>query len=199
MSKQQLRKVIKTKLSKISSKDVQSQSINVTSRLLQLPQFINASSVAVYMSMAQEVQTIDIIKQCFDQGKKVYLPKCNAFATSTRKKHHLLMLQLKSFEEVLNLQPQGKYKLLEPTQGKDILEEGDLDLIVVPGVAFSEDGSRIGHGAGYYDEFLNVYTKTYAKPYLVGIGLKEQLVGEITLEDHDWKVDVVIAGDKKLP
>lgn len=55
-----------------------------------------------------------------------------------RKRNYLSMLEVSSYENVLQLEPQGKYNLLEPICGNDIMDTGDLDVIIVPGVAFTK-------------------------------------------------------------
>lgn len=195
-AKKQLRTTLKNKLKDISIDSIDLQSIGVLKSLLTVPQFNDAKRVALYMNMPNlEVQTMNIIKYCFDMKKSVYLPRCNTLPKAGRKQNYLSMLEVPSFEDVLQLQPQGKYKLLEPTSGNDIMDTGDLDVIIVPGVAFSRQKARLGHGAGFYDEFLNVYSKKFSKnPYLIGVGLEEQLIDDIPKEDHDWNVDSLVIG-----
>ena len=68
-----------------------------------------------------------------------------------------------------------------------------LDLIIVPGVAFDKNKNRMGHGAGFYDEFITTFhNKFKRKPYLLGVALQEQIVDYIPTEPHDWKLDSII-------
>ncbi|RLV93151.1 5-formyltetrahydrofolate cyclo-ligase [Spathaspora sp. JA1] len=143
-----------------------------------------------------EVRTMEIIKTAFSLGKSVYLPRCNYYQKEGRKMNFLDMLKVSSFEKVQNLQPQGKYNLLEPVDGEDAMEQGNLDMIIVPGVAFTKNKQRMGHGAGFYDEFLNYYYhKHNRKPYLIGVALQEQLVENIPTEDHDWSLDSLVVAN----
>ncbi|KAK4554501.1 hypothetical protein LTR86_008355 [Recurvomyces mirabilis] len=79
---------------------------------------------------------------------------------------------------------------------------GGLDLIVVPGVAFDSAMSRMGHGAGFYDSYLTRFCADgrRKRPFLVGLCLTEQIlpVGEILMQEWDWKVDAVAVGDGRL-
>lgn len=112
------------------------------------------------------------------------------------------MLRIATYDDVLQLQPQGKYQLLEPTVGEDALELGDLDLILLPGVAFSTTLQRLGHGAGFYDEFLSTYKQKWSKlPALIGLALQEQIVPENSLpvEDHDYGLDQIITSSRTFP
>lgn len=193
-AKQSLRKAIASKLCKLSKEEVSKQSLSVFHKLKDLPKFKAARSVALYMSMPNiEIDTMLLIEHCFQQNKTVFLPSCcdsTGKPTSTMR-----FLKVNSFEEVLRLQPRGKFKLREPISGEDALESDGLDLIVVPGVAFTKEGHRLGHGAGYYDKFLTKYNiKFDSKPYLLGVGLEEQLVDALPLETHDWTLDHVVFG-----
>ncbi|RCK56171.1 5-formyltetrahydrofolate cyclo-ligase [Candida viswanathii] len=157
--KKQLRKQIKEKLKSISQESLTHQSHLIHQNLLTHPKFKDARSIAVYMNMPDlEVQTMEIIKSCFTLGKNVYLPRCNYTQIPGRKLNYMSMIRMPTFQSVLNLTPQGKYQLLEPTQGEDVMETGNLDLIIVPGVAFDRAKNRMGHGAGFYDEFITTYT-----------------------------------------
>ncbi|KAM0718823.1 hypothetical protein Q7P37_005895 [Cladosporium fusiforme] len=89
----------------------------------------------------------------------------------------------------------------EGSQGQEDL--GWLDLVVVPAVAFDKQMNRLGHGAGFYDAFLARFCEggKREKPYLVGLCLAEQILGEehkIPTADWDWKVDAVAVGDGTL-
>lgn len=193
--KTQLRKSIKLRLSNVLTQSLATQSLHVLESLKSHPRFVNARSAALYMSMpALELQTDALIKACFDLNKNVYLPRC--VEKTVHQRHYLEMIQVSSYTEVVALEPRGKYKLREPSTGADVMENGNLDLIIVPGVAFSRTGCRMGHGAGYYDEFLSRYLRKFGtRPYLIGVALSEQIEDEIPQEPHDWKIDTVITGN----
>lgn len=195
-AKRQLRRLVKSELSKIPLQSILAQSNDVRNTVTSLPKFASAKRVALYMNMPHlEVQTLDLIRYCFDNDKEVYLPRCSFIEKEGRKMNHMSMLKVPDFQNVVDLKPQGKYNLLEPLEGKDILEDGNLDLIIVPGVAFTKDKERLGHGAGFYDEFLKVYhAKFGSSPFLLGIGLQEQLVDNIPKEEHDWDLDALVIG-----
>lgn len=202
-AKKQLRNQIKASLKTISQESLASQSQLILSRLVNNPTFQNAQSVAVFMNMPDlEIKTLPILKQCFQLNKLVYLPRCNTVPVKHRKPNHLSMLRIATYDDVLQLQPQGKYQLLEPTVGEDALELGDLDLILLPGVAFSTTLQRLGHGAGFYDEFLSTYKQKWSKlPALIGLALQEQIVPENSLpvEDHDYGLDQIITSSRTFP
>jgi 5-formyltetrahydrofolate cyclo-ligase len=75
-----------------------------------------------------------------------------------------------------------------------------LDLIIVPGVAFTPSGSRLGHGKGFYDKFFREYFKKHPnreKTKLIGLALGEQMLKDedIPMEPHDFPIDIVLTSD----
>ena len=78
-----------------------------------------------------------------------------------------------------------------------ILFLGGLDLMVVPGVAFTRDGIRLGHGKGYYDLYLQRLQERYptSKVYTIGICFAQQIFPKIPFSDHDVFIDEVITAD----
>ncbi|KAK6197471.1 5,10-methenyltetrahydrofolate synthetase [Scheffersomyces amazonensis] len=199
--KNHLRKQVKKALKTIPQESLITQSDHIHKQILEHPQFKKAKKIALYMNMPDsEIKTLEIIRSCFKLGKSVYLPKCNYHKTLIRKHNHLTMLKMETFDDVLSLHPRGKYKLLEPEVGHDVIdEETGLDVIIVPGVAFTTERQRMGHGAGYYDEYITHHLKHFGKrPYLIGIGLSEQLVDHLPMEEHDWHLDSIIISDHDI-
>lgn len=180
------------------------QSHSLEQTLRSLPVIQNAQKVGVYMNMDHsEVKTIGLIKALFDMGKKVYLPHCAPLTSSDfkrfdRQTSKLIFFQMPTAQSVLDLKPQGKYKLLEPTSGLDVMDEtSGIDVILLPAVAYTKECFRLGHGAGFYDDYIKRHTSKFGmKPFLIGTGLKEQLVSEIPTEPHDEKLDLVVLADK---
>lgn len=79
---------------------------------------------------------------------------------------------------------------------------GPLDLILIPGVAFTNAGGRCGHGMGYYDKYLHTYFQTYDrkinKTHLIGLAFREQIVNNenLPLDPLDFPLDTVLTSDK---
>lgn len=194
-AKQNLRKLIASKLSTISKDQIRLQSKAVLEKVQRNPAFLNAKSIGLYMSMPNvEIDTLELIRHCFQEQKTVYLPACcDADEKPTRT---MRFLKVGSMDEIENLRPRGKYKLREPVSGEDVMLQGNLDLIIVPGVAFTKEGYRIGHGAGYYDRFISSYCEKFERtPYLLGVSLIEQQVASLPTESHDWVLDDVVFGN----
>ncbi|KAH9202093.1 5-formyltetrahydrofolate cyclo-ligase [Zygosaccharomyces rouxii] len=179
MSKKAVRLAVKEALHKVTSKEVEIQSRCIASALR--PLLESHHDVACYMSMDQgEIDTSYLMEWLFEQGKKVYLPRC----TSTTKTGqvplravgasgghpHLTFHSMDSWEKVKLLEPRGKYNLREPEAESPAPLPPRLDVMLVPGLAFDPSrGTRLGHGAGYYDDFFQRYQLQHKgeKPLLI--------------------------------
>ncbi len=84
----------------------------------------------------------------------------------------------------------GAFGILEPQGGAPCRVE-DIDLMVVPGVAFTSGGSRLGRGKGYYDKYLS---RKGFRAFCVGVCYAHQLLAELPVEPHDRAMDMVISG-----
>lgn len=144
--------------------------------------------------MAGEVETDGIVRAALSAGKTLYVPRMNGRLID--------MLRVYDLEDLDKLEA-GKWGIREPGVMRDGVERqnafqhGELDLIVMPGVAFDSNLARLGYGRGYYDRFVNMYAEKYGNertPLLVGIALDEQIVesGAIPLEEHDRILDAVL-------
>ncbi|MFC1549356.1 5-formyltetrahydrofolate cyclo-ligase, partial [Nitrospirota bacterium] len=83
----------------------------------------------------------------------------------------------------------------EPTTETCVRVE-DVDIVIVPGVAFSEDGARIGYGGGYYDRLLRRVKGTVP---IVALAYEQQLFDELTVEEHDISMDMIITPERTIP
>ncbi|EFW15205.1 hypothetical protein D8B26_004465 [Coccidioides posadasii str. Silveira] len=226
-AKKELRSRIKTVLSGLSGDSVNKQSSTITNALLSLPEYQAAKRLSVYLAMPSgEVQTADIVRDAFSQGKQVYVPyiyQLDPVSTQGRKSV-MEMLALRSIEDYESLQPDkwgipsldagslatrencfGGYGLRGLSHPSTETSKAGLDLIVVPGLAFDESFGRLGHGKGYYDHFFmrcrDDTTSTSRKPYLTALALQEQILPppeRVPAGEQDYPVDVLIAGDGRV-
>jgi len=122
------------------------------------------------------------------------------------------VLRIYSLEDYQSLIP-GLWGIREPPReydGKPRLnvqdaEDGGIDLVLMPGVAFDASFSRLGHGKGYYDRFLSHYSalapvRGWSMPTLLALGFQQQLLpaGEVPVHEYDWLVDGIITPDGAL-
>jgi 5-formyltetrahydrofolate cyclo-ligase len=155
----------------------------IVGAFMSLPEYAVASTVMFYIDVRSEVRTRHDLQLALESGKTIVVPWCNASG-------ELELFRLSSMEE-LEL---GMYRILEPRQELRGLPEkqvsvSELDLIMVPGVAFDRRGGRMGHGKGYYDKLLQ-----HARPDtpLIALAFECQLFDEIPVAAHDIFMDRVI-------
>lgn len=175
MNKKELRAEIKEKISSLDEKYIDSASEKMQKKLISLPLFAEASSVFVYMATKKEPATSLVIKEALKCGKSVYVPKCISKG---------IMIPVKIDENTVF--KAGYMNIPEP---ENIIKEENpkIDLAVLPCVSADYKGNRLGHGAGFYDIFLE--NTNSAKICLCF----EKLVSpEIPTEEHDIKTDVLI-------
>lgn len=210
--KNQLRKDVAIKLNSLDNDIIKSQSDQTANTILNFQPFKNAKTIGLYMHLpTKELQTDKIISNCFLNNKKVYLPRIEPLKTFNDKKNFvnqkscLHFLSVENQLEIDNLLPRGKYQIREPTyhlnNSNDLLLNNEkLDILLLPGVAFTKNCKRLGHGAGFYDDFIKRYREKFNNlPLLIGIGLPDQLIDDhnlLKIEEHDELLDYVIIGDE---
>jgi 5-formyltetrahydrofolate cyclo-ligase len=165
-----------------SQQDADSLSRRIWDKMLALPQFASARTVMTYLDIGSEVRTRHYMSKLWELGKRVVVPYCMA--------NELRLFHMENMDE---LTP-GTWQILEPkpewrSRLDRHVEAAELDLIIVPGLAFDRHGNRLGLGKGYYDRLLQ-----HVRPETVKIALafECQLVDEIPLLPHDVRMDKVI-------
>lgn len=106
----------------------------------------------------------------------------------------MTLVRLNSLNEIESLH-KTKWNIPQPTEDdkrEDALESGGIDLVLVPGLAFTLDGWRLGRGKGYYDFFLSSYLKKFPTPYLLALALNQSIVDSIPHTDNDVKLNEVL-------
>lgn len=141
--------------------------------------FSDASSVALYFPVNGEVDTHEIFKKCVDLKKKVFFPKTLG--------SDLVFLRTRNIEE---LTP-GAFAIPEPPADAERARGDELDLVLVPGVAFDFSGNRIGYGKGFYDRFL----KDIPRQMRFGLAYRFQVLENIPSHETDVKTGRIITED----
>jgi 5-formyltetrahydrofolate cyclo-ligase len=154
----------------------------IVSRFLELPEYQAAGTVMFYIDVRDEVRTRFALPEVIQSEKRIVIPYCVAGE-----------LELFLLEDMTELEI-GMYKILEPrTELRGISEKAvsrdELDLIMVPGVAFDNQGARTGHGNGYYDKLL---AHARLDTPLVAIAFDCQIFPEVPVREHDVYMDKVI-------
>ena len=178
--KAELRKKILQEMKTLSQEQKQAMDRDLTERFLQHPFYQEAKVIATYLSFPHEFQTQELIEQALKDGKKVLIPKTYPKGRMEFVVYHPQQLVKTSFGL---LEPQGDLEVVEPSQ---------IDLIHVPGLAFTTEGYRIGYGGGYYDRYLEHFAgHTMSTIYPCQ-------VQEFNSEDHDIAVQEVLIDERNL-
>ena len=178
--KSELRKQVLQEMKAISQEQKQAIDQALTEGLLQHPFYQETNTIATYLSFPHEFQTQGLIEQALKNGKKVLIPK-------TYPKGRMDFV-------VYNPQQLVKtsFGLLEPQGDLEVVDASQIDLIHVPGLAFTREGYRIGYGGGYYDRYLKHFTgHTLSTVYPCQIR-------DFIPEDHDIPVQEVLIDERNL-
>ncbi|OAD58664.1 5-formyltetrahydrofolate cyclo-ligase [Eufriesea mexicana] len=178
-----LRKKMKNIITQLSIEEKQRQSTKVFEKLCSLPEIQNSKRVSLYLSTKDEIDTIRILKYMFETQKEVFVPRYKGKVIE--------MVKLFSMEDYETL-PLTKWNIKQPNFNEpreNALETGGLDVILLPGVAFTIDG----HGMGYYDKFLELcLKKQQTKPHLIAVAFNEQLREDIPTSENDISLDLIV-------
>lgn len=192
-AKQALRKDLRAKLASMDDDAIMRASEAVAHQLFALPEYTKSKGVACFLSMPKEFNTRPIVERLFQDGKRVFFPRVESV-----KEHKMSMLEASSLADVDSFPP-GRWNIPEPARDGPARVEAcddasDLDLIVVPGLAFDRHGGRLGQGAGFYDRYLARIeeSKGKNKVALVGVTLDELVIECVPRDDRDFVMDKVL-------
>ena len=170
-----LRKEAKEKRSSVENKEELSEKIG--ENLFSLESYKNCKKLFAYFSYPQEVSTKRIIEKALADGKKVALPRCE-------NENKMTYYYIESETEL----EEGNFNgILEPKPNGEKAFPDEETLVIVPALAFGKDGSRLGHGMGFYDRFLargNFKT--------VGLCFGKLLFSALPEDEFDRRVSLVI-------
>ncbi|XP_038211261.1 5-formyltetrahydrofolate cyclo-ligase [Zerene cesonia] len=187
-AKVQLREQIAKSIAQLSKEEKDRQSNIVYNKIINHPYYKSSNRIAIFMSTDEEVNTAPIIAHIQSRGASAFVPQ---YAGGVMK-----MLKVESGDpENMPLTKHGIQQHSKDQKREDGLDSG-LDLIIAPGVAFSLDGGRVGHGGGYYDRYLAKIRADQEKPpKVIAIAFNCQIVDKVPMNDLDQKIDGVIYAD----
>lgn len=178
MDKVQLRNNMKQKLINLTKDEHKLYSKDIRNKLVNSLEWQEATTIGITISTNFEVDTVTIIEKGWSQNKKIVVPKCFP------KQKQLQFLKINSFKDVEN----SFFNLREPIVANTVqVEKSDIDLLIVPGLVFDNQGYRIGFGGGYFDRFLADFNQQ-----TVSLAYHFQMVDEIPKEDYDLPVGKII-------
>ena len=175
MDKKELRRQIRELKRAMTSEQIDAASARLGELFLNCPQYKEAKTIYGYLPYNQEVRTIPMLEQAMREGKRVAVPKC--YGDEMR---FIYMDDLSKVEK-------GYANIPEPI-ADDPVADDKTALVLMPGMAFTKDGKRMGYGGGFYDKFLA------AEPDhpTVALCYDFQMVEDLPTEDYDIPVDCVL-------
>ena len=178
--KSKLRKQVLQEMKAVPQKQKIAMDQALTERFLNHPVYQEAKVIATYLSFPHEFQTQGLIDQTLKAGKKVLIPK-----TYPKGRMEFVVYDPQQLKKT-------SFGLLEPQGDLEVVDASQIDLIHVPGLAFTREGYRIGYGGGYYDRYLENFTgQTMSTIYPCQIQ-------EFNSEDHDIPVQEVLIYEGNL-
>lgn len=155
----------------------------IAEQMLHLPEIVDASAVMLYGASPEEADPGVLEMALRDLGKRIAYPRVAG--------GHDLTVHWVDDPDVL---VEGAFGLMQPRDETPLARLREIDVIVVPGIAFDEAGNRLGFGGGYYDTLL----ADPGAPPTVGIAYEEQLVDDVPHEDRDRPVDVLVTPTRTI-
>jgi len=171
-SKAVIRRQIREKLSRMTEPVRHAKSLAACSLVTASPEFNSARVIMLYLSMPLEVDTSNLALRAWQAGKAVVVPKV------PWDQRRMLPTEITSLTSGLTTTGQG---MREPMSGNPIPLDL-IDLVIVPGLGFTENGYRIGRGMGFYDRFL---AQSDFIGVSCGLGFEEQIMPDLPVLDHD--------------
>ena len=175
MNKHELRAAIRAKKRAMTEEEILRQSAILAGKLKCEPLYRDAEAMYFYLPYNQEVRTVPMLEQAMKDGKRVAVPKCYG--------DQMRFIYMDDLRKVEN----GYANIPEPIADGPVADDPTA-LVLMPGLAFTEDGKRMGYGGGFYDKFL---AKEPGHPTLA-LCYDFQMLDHLETEEFDIPVDRVI-------
>ena len=178
-----LRKILREARLSLSPDLVAAYSKKISHTLLTLKSYQQAQHIGCYLPMQNEVDLHAFIKQAWQMQKQIYLPVLNnandmdfyAYTASTELR-------------------KNKYGINEPNKNtSQKINPAQLDLLLIPLIAFDNQCNRLGQGVGFYDRYLAHYKHTHTKPMTIGLGYELQKVTHVPTDAWDIALDAFVS------
>lgn len=181
-AKQEFRRRILKQLKVQSEGARQKKSLAIREKLFRLPTFRQARTVMFYVALPTEVDTHPMIDEALRLGKRVAVP-----VTDVAQKELAASL-IENRQQDLAPGPYGTHHPKPHAIRPVALEE--IDMVIVPGLAFTPAGERLGRGKGFYDRFLS---RLPARTATLGLAFDFQVLSRLPLDPHDVRVKRVLS------
>jgi len=180
--KQEVRQKLLERLLSLTKDEIKQRSKNVENKLSELSLYKKAKMIMVYYPLRGEVDILSTIRR--DLGSKRF-----CFPVMNLKAKNLRIFEIASLDQDFVLGSRG---VMQPdTKRTKEVEIKDIDMVIVPGLAFDKEKNRLGRGAGYYDRFLQNITTSTKK---IAIAFEFQILENLpTNLSWDQKVDTIVS------
>lgn len=192
-SKLRIRRIALDKRNLLTPEEVAVKSEAILERLFFLEKYERANMVMAYMSIRNEVSTEQLILRCLQSGRRVVVPKVEK-STPDASGGVVKSLGVYEIKEAGKHMAAGYMGIAEPDAS--VLRRVDpleIDMVVVPGVAFDGVRNRIGYGGGYYDRFLRTLRPDCLK---AGVAFELQVFDSIPAASYDIPVDIIVTEER---
>jgi len=181
--KRELRKELRDKLEALDNEDLHHRSALACRKLCEQAEYQRAEIIMLFLSMPYEIDTQVLAQQAWADIKRVLAPRV------TWDQRRMLAIEINSLSTDVQ---EGYMGIREPVEGVPV-PLSEIDLVVVPGLGFDEEGNRLGRGRGFYDRFL-------AHPDFHGVScavaLEEQMLESVPHGPSDVAVDMIVTDAK---
>ena len=181
MNKKEMRAIIRAKKRAMTESQIVSASARLGEQFRACELYQNAKTIYGYLPYNQEVRTVPMLEQAIRDGKRVAVPKCYD--------RDMKFIYISDFEKEV---APGYANIPEPIADEPVADDPTA-LVLMPGMAFTAKGDRMGYGGGFYDKFL---AQEPEHP-TVALCYDFQLVEHLPTESYDIPVDLVLTGDTK--
>ncbi|MBF0494840.1 MAG: 5-formyltetrahydrofolate cyclo-ligase [Candidatus Omnitrophica bacterium] len=179
--KDNVRKEMKSKLREQPASARRERSRNIQERLVSMEEFKLARTIMSYVSLATEVGTEYVNKVILEMGKRLAVPCLDI------EKKAIVASKLESINNLVK----GHYGICVPEEGlSNRIHNDEIDLVIVPALAFDRKNMRLGRGEGYYDRFLS--SLDLARVKTVGLAFNFQVLEHVPHASHDIPVSLVL-------
>ena len=187
-NKKKLRKEILEKRNNLDLDAKKEADYIIQEKLFNSEYYKNSGKIFIYISYGSEINTKDMIVRALEDKKRIFVPR-TVFKTK-----HMDAVEINSLDD---LAEEDRYGILEPAQYIEASDPNEIDLIVVPGVAFDVNGGRMGYGAGYYDRYFKRIDNN-RKIKKLALAYDFQLLDSIPMEEHDEIMDVIYTDKRDI-
>jgi 5-formyltetrahydrofolate cyclo-ligase len=188
MSKQRLRKKFLAAREQLPPPVRAGYNVEITKRLLQLPAYHRAKVILGYMNFGSEYASEQWILQVLSSGKRLLLPKVNKDTN---------LLDLYWVNDPNSQLQSGLWGIREPIieRCEPLREINEVEFVLLPGVAFSPNGARLGYGGGFYDRLLEYAPLSMAR---VAAAFGVQIAAQIPQDRTDIKVEIIVTEQETI-